>query len=409
MDARGYARCVESVEPSQTLAIDSRVKALRAAGKDLVGFGAGEPDFDTPANVKEAACRAIAEGCTKYTPVAGTPALREAIVRKLESDNGLRYRPGEIVVTCGAKHALYNTVRVLCNPGDEVIILSPHWVTYPAQVLLAGGTPVFVSAEPGGEFRLDPERVRNAVTPRTRLIIVNSPNNPTGWVAGRDELTALAEIALRHRLHVISDEIYEKIVYAPAAHLSIASLGSEIKDLTIVVNGVSKSHAMTGWRIGYLAAPPKVAALVERLQSHCTSNPDSIAQAAAVEALSGDQGFVETMVRSFRARRDVIVRRLSAMPGVRCAVPRGAFYTFPDISALGIGSTAFAEDLLEKTLVAVVPGAGFGADSHLRLSYATSMEQIEKGMDRMEGYLRGKSPTPLPRKGREGRASPKSH
>ncbi|NLW93066.1 MAG: pyridoxal phosphate-dependent aminotransferase [Chlamydiae bacterium] len=390
MASRGFARSVEAVEPSHTLAIDARAKALRLAGKDVVGFGAGEPDFDTPAHVKEAACRAIAEGRTKYTPVAGIPALREAVARKLAADNGVSYRPDEIVVSCGAKHALYNAIRVLLNPGDEALILSPHWVTYPAQVILAGGNPVFVAAEAADGFRIDPERVEAAVTPRTRLIIVNSPNNPTGWVAERDELAGLAEIALRHRLHLISDEIYEKIVYPPAAHLSIASLGPEIKECTIVVNGVSKSHAMTGWRIGYLAASRKIAALAERLQSHCTSNPDSIAQAAAVEALGGDRGFVEMMLRSFQARRDLLVGRLAAMPGVRCAVPRGAFYAFPDISSFGVGSAALAEELLEKALVAVVPGAAFGADAHLRLSYATSTEQIEKGMDRMERFLRSR-------------------
>jgi len=390
MSGKSFSRLIGAVEPSQTLAIDGKARALSAAGKDVVGFGAGEPDFDTPANVKEAACRAIAEGRTKYTPVAGTLALREAIARKLKADNGLAYGPDRIVVSCGAKHALYNAVRVLCNPGDEVIILSPYWVTYPAQVIMAGGTPVYVAADARNGYRLDPEKIRAAVTPRTRAIIVNSPNNPTGWVAGRDELTALAEIALEHHLHIISDEIYEKIIYPPAAHLSIASLGDAVKELTVVVNGVSKSHAMTGWRIGYLAAAPEIATLAERLQSHCTSNPDSIAQAAAVEAMNGDQGFVAMMVRSFLDRRDYLVKRLSAMPGIRCRTPRGAFYAFPDISALGVGSAALAEDLLEKALVAVVPGAAFGADANIRLSYATSMENIEKGMDRMERYLRAR-------------------
>ncbi|MEI6633660.1 MAG: pyridoxal phosphate-dependent aminotransferase [Chlamydiota bacterium] len=390
MSGKGLSRLIGAVEPSQTLAIDGRAKALCAAGKDVVGFGAGEPDFDTPPNVKEAACRAIAEGRTKYTPVAGTLALREAIARKLKADNGLAYGPDRIVVSCGAKHALYNAVRVLCNPGDEVIILSPHWVTYPAQVIMAGGTPVYVAADARNGYRLDPEKIRAAVTPRTRAIIVNSPNNPTGWVAERGELAALAEIALEHRLNVISDEIYEKIVYPPAAHLSIASLGDAVKDLTVIVNGVSKSHAMTGWRIGYLAAAPEIAKLAERLQSHCTSNPDSIAQAAAVEAMNGDQGFVAMMVRSFLDRRDYLVKRLSAMPDIRCQKPMGAFYAFPDISALNTGSTELAEELLEKALIAVVPGKAFGADANIRLSYATSMAHIEKGMDRMERYLRAR-------------------
>ncbi len=382
------SRLIGAVEPSQTLAMDARAKALAAEGKDVVMFGAGEPDFDTPQNVKDAACRAIAEGRTKYTPVGGTLALREAIARKLQADNGVSYPPDRIVVTCGAKHALYNAVRVLCNPGDEFIILSPHWVTYPAQVVMAGGRPVYVPAHPRDGYRLDPDRIRAAVTPRTRAIILNSPNNPTGWVAGPGELRALAEIAVANRIHVISDEIYEKIVYPPAAHISIASLGEEIRRLTVLVNGVSKSHAMTGWRIGYLAAPPGIAKLAERLQSHCTSNPDSVAQAAAVEAMTGDQGFVDAMRREFLSRRDYLVRRLSAMPGIVCPTPQGAFYSFPEISALGTDSAAFAEDLLEKALVAVVAGAAFGADSNIRLSYAASMERIEEGMDRMDRYLR---------------------
>lgn len=390
MDDRALSRAIGAVEPSQTLAIDSRAKALRAAGRDVVGFGAGEPDFDTPPNVKEAACRAIAEGRTKYTPVAGTLEIREAIARKFRTDNGLSYGPDRIVVSCGAKHALYNAVRVLCNPGDEFIILSPHWVTYPAQVVMAGGMPVFVGADAAHGYRLDPDRIRAAVTPRTRAIFVNSPNNPTGWVAGRDELAAVAEIALEHRLHIISDEVYEKIVYPPAAHLSIASLGEEVKDLTVVINGVSKSHAMTGWRIGYLAAAPPIAKLAERLQSHCTSNPDSVAQAAAAEAMNGDQGFVAMMLRSFLDRRNYLVSRLASMPGIRCPKPDGAFYAFPDVSALGTGSAVLADELLEKALVAVVPGSAFGADAHIRLSYATSMENIEKGMDRVERHLRAR-------------------
>ena len=392
MRDKDFSKLIEAVEPSQTLAIDSAAKAMRAAGKDVVGFGAGEPDFDTPENVKEAARRAMARGQTKYTPVAGTLELRQAVAAKLLRDNGLKYDPGQIVVSCGAKHALYNAVRVLCNPGDEFIVIAPYWVTYPAQVVMSGGTPVYVETSAGNGFRIDPEKITRAVTRRTKALILNSPNNPTGWVAGREELDALAGIACEQGLYIISDEIYEKIIYPPASHVSIASLGEEIKRRTILINGVSKSHSMTGWRIGYLAAEPEIAQLVERLQSHCTSNPDSIAQAAAVEALNGDQGFVGMMVEKFRERRDYLVSRLQALNGVSCYTPRGAFYAFPDVSAFGLGSAEFAARLLEEALVAVVPGNAFGADSHIRLSYATSMENIRKGMDRVEKFLKGLRP-----------------
>jgi aspartate aminotransferase len=333
----------------------------------------------------------MAAGLTKYTAIAGTPELRTAIAAKLERDNGLRYGPEQIVVSCGAKHALYNAVRVLCNPGDEFIVNTPYWVTYPAQVIMAGGTPVYVHASAKNDFRMDPERLGRAVTARTKAIILNSPNNPTGWVASREELLGVAQIVVERGLYIIADEIYEKILYPPAIHISIASLGEEIKKRTVLINGVSKSHSMTGWRIGYLAAEPGIAKLAERLQSHCTSNPDSIAQAAAVEALNGDQSFVGMMVREFRKRRDYLIERLEAVPGVTCYRPLGAFYAFPDISALGMSSMDLTEQLLEEALVAVVPGKAFGANAHIRLSYATSMENITKGMDRIEGYLRGKS------------------
>jgi aspartate aminotransferase len=365
---------------------------LRAEGKDVVGFGAGEPDFDTPENIKEAAREAMARGQTKYTPVAGTLDLRKAVAAKLLRDNGLRYEPDQIVVSCGAKHSLYNSVRVLCNPGDEFIVVSPYWVTYPAQVVMCGGTPVCVETSAKDGFRIDPEKIKGAVTKKTKAVILNSPSNPTGWVASGEELAAIAKIALDNGLYVISDEIYEKIIYPPASHTSIASLGEEIKGRTVLVNGLSKSHAMTGWRIGYLAAPPEIAKLVTRLQSHCTSNPNSIAQAAALEALTGDQGFVTMMAEKFRERRDYIVSRLRSLPGVTCYNPMGAFYAFPDISALGLSSAEFATRLLNEALVAVVPGSAFGADAHIRLSYATSMENIKKGMDRIEAFLKGLCP-----------------
>ena len=389
MREKGFSKLIGAVEPSQTLAIDSTAKALRAAGKDVVGFGAGEPDFDTPENIKEAARRAMARGQTKYTPIAGTLELRQAVAAKLLRDNGLKYDPAQIVVSCGAKHALYNAVRVLCNPGDEFIVISPYWVTYPAQVIMSGGAPVYVETSAKDGFRIDPERIQRAVTKRTKALILNSPNNPTGWVASGEELATLAGIALERGLYVISDEIYEKIIYPPASHVSIASLGEEIKKRTILINGVSKSHSMTGWRIGYLAAEPEIVQLVERLQSHCTSNPDSIAQAAAIEALTGDQGFTEMMAARFLERRNYLLSRIEALQGVSCYKPMGAFYAFPDISAFGVGSAEFASRLLEEALVTVVPGNAFGCDRHVRISYATSMETLATGMDRIEKFLKG--------------------
>jgi aspartate aminotransferase len=304
----------------------------------------------------------------------------------------LKYDPGQIVVSCGAKHALYNAVRVLCNPGDEFIVISPYWVTYPAQVIMSGGAPVYVETSAKDGFRIDPEKIKRAVTKRTKALILNSPNNPTGWVASGEELAVLAGIALERGLYIISDEIYEKIIYAPASHVSIASLGEEIKKRTILINGVSKSHSMTGWRIGYLAAEPEIAQLVERLQSHCTSNADSIAQAAAIEALTGDQGFTAMMAARFFERRNYLLSRIEALPGISCYKPMGAFYAFPDISAFGVGSAEFASRLLEEALVAVVPGNAFGCDRHVRISYAVSMEMLAKGMDRIGKFLKGLRP-----------------
>jgi aspartate aminotransferase len=382
------SRLIGAVEPSQTLAITSRAKALRARGKDVIGFGAGEPDFDTPDFIKDAAKRALDGGFTKYTPPAGMPELRTVIAEKLKRDNRLSYEPEQVVVSCGAKHALYNVVRVLCNPGDEFIIIAPYWVTYPAQVIMSGGKPVYVATTAENGYKLDVSAIARLVNERTKAIILNSPSNPTGWVATEEELRALADLAVRNDLIVISDEIYEKIIYRPAVHMSIASLGDEIKARTIVVNGLSKSHSMTGWRIGYCAAPLPVAKLISRLQSHCTSNPTSIAQAAALEALRGDEREVTAMVEQFRARRDFLMERMRSIEGLRCYEPAGAFYVFPDISSLGKGSVEFSEGLLEDALVAVVPGEAFGCDGNIRISYATSMENLREGMDRIEAYVK---------------------
>ncbi len=391
MAEKGFSKLIEAVQPSQTLAITSKANAMRAAGIDIVGLGAGEPDFDTPENIKEAARKALADGATKYTPPAGTMALRESVAAKLQRDNGLHYTPDQIVVSCGAKHSLYNAIRVLCNPGDEIIIVSPYWVTYPAQVTMASGKPVYVVAKPEDGYNLDHEAIRAAVTPRTRAIILNSPGNPTGWVVSRDDLVDLANIVIDNDLYLVSDEIYEKIVYPPAVHRNIASVVKEVKERTIVINGLSKAYAMTGWRIGYMAAPQKIAKLAARLQSHCTSNPNSVAQAAAVEALEGDQGFVKMMRDEFLKRRDYLLSRIESISDLRCYKPLGAFYIFPDISALGMGSVEFTEELLEKALVAVVPGKAFGCDNNIRISYATSMENLSKAMDRIEDYVKTKA------------------
>lgn len=384
------------ISPSPTLAIDARAKELAAAGEKIINFGVGEPDFDTPEHIKAAAAEAMARGMTRYTPVPGTLELRQAICEKLLRDNGLQYSPAEVVVSCGAKHSLYNALQVLVDAGDEVIVPAPYWVSYVEQVKLAGAEPVIVATRPENDFKLTPEELKAALTPRTRLLILNSPCNPTGSVYTEAELKALASVAVEANIWVLSDEIYEKLVYDGAEHVSIASLGPEIKARTVVVNGVSKAYAMTGWRIGYAAAPAPVAKAMADLQSHSTSNPTSIAQAAAVAALRGPQDPVVAMVEAFAARRRYILERLAALPGVRCRKPAGAFYVFPDVSAyfgrsykgkIVTCATDLAVLLLEEARVAVVPGAAFGDDRFLRFSYATSLENIAAGMDRVTAVL----------------------
>ena len=395
--ATGIAKRAKAIKPSPTLAMAAKAKAMKAQGIDVVDFGVGEPDFDTPENVKQAGIKAIQSGFTKYTPAGGTDELKDAVVEKLKKDNGLTYERPQVLISCGAKHSLYNIAEALFDPGDEVIIPSPYWVSYPDQVLLNDATPVIVETTEQEGFRISAAKLEKAVTNRTKAIVLNSPSNPTGLAYDRKTLETIAAVAVKHRIYVISDEIYEKLVYDGFTHTSIASLGPEIKDLTIVVNGVSKSHAMTGWRIGFAAGPKDVITAMANIQSQSTSNPTSISQKAAVEALRGPQDFLPKMNAEFDKRRKYMVERLNKMPGVSCIMPVGAFYAFPNVaklygrSAAGktIGNSSdMANYLLESAKVALVSGDSFGADAYIRLSYATSMENIIKGLDRIEEAMK---------------------
>jgi aspartate aminotransferase len=376
--------------------MDAKAKALKAQGLDIVNFGVGEPDFDTPEHVKEAAIKAIRDGFTKYTPVGGIDELKEAIVQKFKKDNNLEYSKEDILVSCGAKHSLYNIAQALYGPSDEVIIPSPYWVSYPDQVLLNDATPVFVKTYEEDSFMLRPDVLGSKITKKTKAIILNSPSNPTGLTYGKKTLQAIAEIALKHNVYIISDEIYEKLVYDDTEFISIASLSKDIKDKTIVINGLSKSHAMTGWRIGYAAGPKDIIKAMTNIQSQSTSNPTSIAQKAAVAALTGPQDFISVMHAEFDRRRRFLVEGLNSIEGVRCLKPTGAFYAFPNVSRL-YGKKAGARQinssldmamyLLEDANVALVHGEAFGDDSYIRISYATSMENIKKGLERIREAL----------------------
>jgi aspartate aminotransferase len=374
--------------PSLTLSIDSKAKAMKAEGIDVCGFGAGEPDSDTPEHIKRAAIEALEAGFTKYTPNAGIPELRQAIADKLAADNGLNYRAGQIVVSNGAKHACYNAILATCQPGDEVVIPAPYWVSYPDMVRLVGAEPVIVPTSERNGWKMRPEDFENAMTPRTKMLIMNSPGNPTGSVYTREELEAIVNVAAEEDIYVLSDEIYEKLVYDDAKHVSIGSLSKEAYDLTITVNGFSKSYAMTGWRLGYLAAPDAVVRAVDSIQSHTSSNPCSFSQYGALAALKGDQQPLADMREEFEMRRNYMFDRISKISNVTAIKPQGAFYILVNISQLGLTSQNFADRLLSKANVAVVPGAAFGDDRTVRFSYATSLDVIKKGLDRFQDFCR---------------------
>jgi aspartate aminotransferase len=387
----------KGLKPSPTLAINAKAKTMQAQGIRVVSFGAGEPDFDTPENIKRAAIKSIEEGFTKYTAVGGIDELKDAVIQKFQRDNQLTYKRSQILISCGGKHSFYNLAQALFNRGDEVIIPAPYWVSYPPMVALAEATPVIIEAKEENGFKVIPDELKKAITPRTKALVLNSPSNPTGSAYTKKELEKIAEIAISHKFFVISDEIYEKIVYDGFEFRSIASLGEEIKGRTIIVHGVAKTYAMTGWRIGYTAGSEEIISAMSNIQSQSTSNPTSISQKASVEALIGPQEEVKKMVSAFTERRNYIVNRLNEIPGVSCFKPIGAFYAFPNFSGYYgksyqgkkvNNSTELADYFLDVAKVAVVPGVEFGADPFERLSYATSMKDIREGIDRIEEALK---------------------
>lgn len=391
-----YSERVSQITPSVTLAITAKAGQLKAEGQDVISFGAGEPDFNTPDNIIEAAIKAMHDGKTKYTPTPGINELKTAIVNKFKNDNGLEYTPAQVMVSTGAKQCLANSMLALVDDGDEVIMAVPYWVSYPELVKLAGGVPIKIMGSADNQYKLTPELVEEHISDRTKVMIINSPNNPAGTIYREDELAALAEVAKKHDLMIVSDEIYEELIYGDEAHHSIASVSQDAYERTIVINGVSKAYAMTGWRIGYLAGPADLVKKMSSIQSHMTSNPSSISQYAALEAIAGDQSFVSEMKKEFKARRDLLVEKLETIDDVSCIKPEGAFYVMMDIHKL-LGRTYkgkrietaldFSDQLLSDQLVAVVPGEGFGIEGFVRLSYATSRENIERGMDRVKEFI----------------------
>jgi aspartate aminotransferase len=375
-----------SLSPSLTLAIDAKAKQMKAEGQDVVGFGAGEPDFDTPQHIKDAAAKALAAGFTKYTPSSGIPELRQAIADKFKRENGLTYKPSQIIVSCGGKHSCYNVILATCQEGDEVIIPSPYWLSYPEMVKLAGAQAVILPTTDQTEFKTTPAQLRAAITPRTRLFILNSPSNPTGSLYTRDEIKALGDVCVERGVMIMSDEIYERLVYDGAEHTSVAGFSPAHFEHTIIVHGFAKAYSMTGWRLGYLAAPDPIAKAIDAIQSHSTSNPTSFAQKGAVAALNGPQDHLPVWLAEYARRRGYAHERLNRIPGVSCVNAKGAFYLFPNIAQTGLKSADFCAKLLEQEKVAMVPGIAFGADDYVRISYATSMANIEKGLDRMERF-----------------------
>lgn len=380
-------RRIKDVLGSSTLAITARAKELQSQGFDVVNFAAGEPDFDTPLPIKTAAIKAIENGLTKYTPSTGTIELRKAISAKFKKDNQLDYTPNQIAVSCGAKHSIFNIIQVLADDGDEVLIPSPYWVSYPEMVKIAGAVPKFIPASAGNNFKITASQLAESITPKTKILIINSPSNPTGMVYSRQELESLADICVKHRVFMISDEIYEKLIYDAAEYVSVAALSKEAYALTLTVNGVSKAYSMTGWRIGYCAGPQEIMDYIKNFQDHSTSNPASISQAAALEALQSPDESIRAMRDEFRKRRDLMMREVSRIEGVRYARPDGAFYLFCDFSQFG-SSEVLAKKILDDVNVAVIPGDSFGAPGFLRLSFATSQERIQEGIKRIAQWVR---------------------
>lgn len=389
------AKRVNALTPSTTLAITAKAAELKAQGHDVIGLGAGEPDFNTPQHIIDAATHSMNAGFTKYTPSAGLPALKKAIIDKLKQDQGIDYKPNEIIVGNGAKHVLYTLFQVILDDEDEVIIPTPYWVSYPEQVKLAGGVPVYIEGSESNDYKITPEQVVSAITGKTRAIIINSPSNPTGMIYSREELEALGKVCLENNILIVSDEIYEKLIYGVSEHFSIAQLSPQLKEQTIVINGVSKSHSMTGWRIGYAAGNKEIITAMTNLASHSTSNPTTTAQYGTIAAYTGSQHPVEEMRLAFESRLNVIYDKLVSLEGITCIKPQGAFYLFPNVKKAaqmtGFDSVDdFVVGLLDEAMVAVIPGSGFGAPDNIRISYATSLDSLENAIKRIEDFINKK-------------------